>query len=440
MVLDEIRKGISQGYKVRVQWLAKRLASLLLVFILLQSSVVKSSMEPIDLTERVRSFTRTIEFDYASWTIDALWIKNTQATLSIPQYLDESRQRQLVEQYLDLVNQTDQIESEIERIYSDPRIANPASKSAPLRQKAQKIKDLLSNLGPLAESILQQQVSVILAEQGLTLGGQPIPPVLYHVTPLPLALIISPRNIIREDMEISLLPNLPLEQIIELEKQIEKANNVSALVVPVGGIGLYPTMVMSTADLPWLSEVIAHEWTHNFLTLRPLGVNYFNTPEMRTINETTASIVGKEIGRLVLERYYPDRVLPAEVETEGKPQSSQKNEDNTPPPFNYRAEMHETRVNVDRLLAEGKIQEAEDYMEMRRSFLWDHGYQIRRLNQAYFAFYGAYADTPGGAAGNDPVGPAVRALRAQSRTLSEFLNRISWVTSFDQLKQMVNNP
>jgi len=440
VVLDEIRKGISQGYKVRVQWLAKRLASLLLVFILLQSSVVKSSMEPIDLTERVRSFTRTIEFDYASWTIDALWIKNTQATLSIPQYLDESRQRQLVEQYLDLVNQTDQIESEIERIYSDPRIANPASKSAPLRQKAQKIKDLLSNLGPLAESILQQQVSVILAEQGLTLGGQPIPPVLYHVTPLPLALIISPRNIIREDMEISLLPNLPLEQIIELEKQIEKANNVSALVVPVGGIGLYPTMVMSTADLPWLSEVIAHEWTHNFLTLRPLGVNYFNTPEMRTINETTASIVGKEIGRLVLERYYPDRVLPAEVETEGKPQSSQKNEDNTPPPFNYRAEMHETRVNVDRLLAEGKIQEAEDYMEMRRSFLWDHGYQIRRLNQAYFAFYGAYADTPGGAAGNDPVGPAVRALRAQSRTLSEFLNRISWVTSFDQLKQMVNNP
>jgi hypothetical protein len=66
-----------------------------------------------------------------------------------------------------------------------------------------------------------------------------------------------------------------------------------------------------------------------------------------------------------------------------------------------------------------------------------HGYLIRKLNQAYFAFYGAYADTPGGAAGEDPVGPAVRALRQQSASLADFLNRISWMTSFDQLQAAV---
>ena len=86
--------------------------------------------------------------------------------------------------------------------------------------------------------------------------------------------------------------------------------------------------------------------------------------------------------------------------------------DQPPPPvFDFRAEMHQTRVTADRLLAEGKIDQAETYMELRRRFLWDNGYHIRKLNQAYFAFYGAYADQPGGAAGEDPVGAAVRLLR-----------------------------
>jgi len=100
--------------------------------------------------------------------------------------------------------------------------------------------------------------------------------------------------------------------------------------------------------------------------------------------------------------------------------------------------MHTTRVTVDALLADGKVDEAEAYMETRRRLFWNNGYLIRRLNQAYFAFHGAYADSPGGAAGEDPVGPAVRALRANSPNLAAFVNRISWMTSFDQLTEAVN--
>jgi hypothetical protein len=73
-------------------------------------------------------------------------------------------------------------------------------------------------------------------------------------------------------------------------------------------------------------------------------------------------------------------------------------------------------------------------MEQRRLFFWENGYAIRKLNQAYFAFYGAYADVPGGAAGEDPVGPAVRALRAQSVSLTEFLTTIARMNSFQQLQ------
>ncbi len=99
--------------------------------------------------------------------------------------------------------------------------------------------------------------------------------------------------------------------------------------------------------------------------------------------------------------------------------------------------MHTTRVTADAMLAEGKIEEAEAYMEARREIFWQNGYAIRKLNQAYFAFYGAYADVPGGAAGEDPVGPAVRELRAQSASLSDFVNRIAGMTSFEELQAAI---
>jgi hypothetical protein len=97
--------------------------------------------------------------------------------------------------------------------------------------------------------------------------------------------------------------------------------------------------------------------------------------------------------------------------------------------------MHETRLRADKLLAEGKLKKLRAYMEARRRIFWDHGYHhLRKLNQAYFAFYGAYADQPGEPAGEDPVGEAVRQLRASSPDLASFLYRISWMSSFEQLQ------
>ena len=78
-------------------------------------------------------------------------------------------------------------------------------------------------------------------------------------------------------------------------------------------------------------------------------------------------------------------------------------------------------------------------MEQRRIMFVENGYMIRKLNQAYFAFHGAYADMPGGAAGEDPVGPAVRLLRAEAGSLSDFLKRIAWMNSFEDLQKSVNS-
>lgn len=388
---------------------------------------------------RIRAFTRMKEFDYIQWTMDAWVQKNTQTALSAPRYLSVDEQRQVVLQYLDLVSKMDNILNQVYKIYTDPQEKNPAETARDLIRQYREYQRLEKRLGPMAEAVFQDQISYILNDAGLTVGGQPLPPVLYHVTPLPDALIISPRSVIRQDANISLSPGLTLPEKNELEEKVSKSQDVSALVVDIGGVGVYPTMVMSTTDINWLAEVVSHEWTHNYLTLRPLGLNYSTTPELRTINETTANLVGNEIGKAMIARYYPEFVPPPPPET--KPNDNQPSQPASPPKFDYNKEMHITRVAADELLKEGKVDEAERYMEQRRQVFWDNGYQIRKLNQAYFAFYGAYNDQPGGgASGQDPVGPAVQALRAKSASLRDFLNQISWVTSFQQLQKMIDEP
>jgi hypothetical protein len=388
-----------------------------------------------DPQERVRAFTRPMEFDYVSWTFEALGVKLGQFALGITKRFPVETQRQVVFDYLLLVENIQRLEGELYRIYSDPNVRDPETASRSVREQLAGLQSQRARLGPLAESVLQSQIAHVVADLDLGLGGEALPPVLFHTTPLPTALIVSPRNIIRQEYNISLVPDLPVDQRETLEASVDQAVNMSSLVVDIGGIGVYPTMVIETTDLNYLTVVAAHEWIHNYFTLRPLGWNYFASPELRTMNETAATIAGNEIGRAVMERYYPDLLPPAPVPSE------RDNEDLQPPEptFDFRAEMRETRVRVDQLLADGQIEEAEAYMESRRQVFWEHGYAIRKLNQAYFAFHGAYADQPGGAAGEDPVGAAVRALRARSGSLAAFLKTIAWMTSFEQLWEVVDD-
>jgi len=388
--------------------------------------------------ERARAYTRPLEFDYTGWSLNALLIKLGTGMTGLPHYLDRPARKQIVMDYLFVTERLIRAEGQLDQIYADPTIADKETYSAHLRTEIEGLRAHQAELAPLAESVFQAQISALLDEQKLTAGGQPIPPVLYHTSPVPMGLIISPRDHIEQLSNISLRPDLPVDQRASLEEQVDKNLDVSSLVVPIGGVGVYPTMVMRTTDVSWLLNVIAHEWTHNFLSLRPLGFLYGTDNQIRTMNETAASIVGNEISDLAIKRYYPELAqgsLPDYQPVSVKPVDNNPEED---PPFDFRAEMHATRVRADELLAEGKIEEAEAYMEARRQVFWDNGYTIRKLNQAYFAFYGAYADEPGGAAGEDPVGPAVRALREQSDSLAAFLNTISWMTSFKELQDVVN--
>ena len=420
-----------------------------IIFTLICSFLLASASPlPGNTVDRARAFTRSVEFNYEAWTFDAAWLKLQQSALGMPDYVNRSNRTHAVMESLRLTGTILRAESQLNQIFADPNVKDKNAATAQIRAQLDEMNAHQKQISPLAESVLQAQVTEMLSELGLTTGGQPIPPVLYHVSPLPMNLVISPRDRIEQTAAISLQPDVPLEEQIKIEDGVAKKLDVSTLIVPVGGIGTYPTMVMQTDYFTWQVGTVIHEWTHNFLTLRPLGFNYGKTPELRTMNETTASIVENEIAPLLLARFYPTlsassadpSTLPSVAGRSlqmvaWNPIKNHPLAD--PPPFDFRAEMHTTRVHADELLAAGKIEEAEAYMEQRRQFFWDNGYAIRKLNQAYFAFYGAYADVPGGAAGEDPVGPAVRALRAQSASLADFLNRISWMSSFDDLLRAI---
>ena len=182
--------------------------------ILLASSTLLYSTAPGDA---VRRYTRPVEFDFVNWTLDALGVKLGQSAISAPFYFDGPARHQLVLDYFHLMDTILQDEDKLNLIYSDPSVKDPGTASASLRAVLAGLYTRQSQLDPLAESILQEQVSATLAVEGLTTGGQPIPPVLFHLTPLPYNLIISPRNKIQEDAAISLVPDLTVDQQAALE-------------------------------------------------------------------------------------------------------------------------------------------------------------------------------------------------------------------------------
>jgi hypothetical protein len=93
--------------------------------------------------------------------------------------------------------------------------------------------------------------------------------------------------------------------------------------------------------------------------------------------------------------------------------------------------MRKTRLRVDELLGDGKVEEAEAYMEDRRRLFVDNGIYIRKLNQAYFAFHGSYATSP---ASVSPVHGQLQELRRRSGSLSEFLHTVAQFNSYEEFR------
>jgi hypothetical protein len=414
----------NMGFRIR------KLGLIALLLVMLTCLFTVSSVEKTNTNLMVRKLTRNYEFNFFNWTLDAFAKKTIMASLNLPDYLSTNYKESVINDYINNRNRINELKYNIQQIYSNPEITNAETLIASYKSQLVDDENIESSISPLAEHIFSQQIQKVFNDVGFTILGQVFPPLLFEISELPENLIISPKDKIELIYSISLVPKLAIKTIDDLETTIDSDLNLSSLVVPIGGLGSYPTMIESSSSLPWIINTIAHEWTHNWLLFHPLGMNYGKSNELRTMNETTASIIGNEIEVMVLKEYF-QKTYSALNDIPAKTSDNLVTEDKDI--FNFNDEMRITRVEVESLLNAGQIDDAEAYMESRRKIFWENGYQIRKINQAYFAFYGAYADVPGGAAGNDPVGPAVRKLREQSNSLSEFLLRISKMSNYSDL-------
>lgn len=399
----------------------QRLARLALLLFLLFSLRAAAAPSASDLNARLETLAQADQFDLVAWISQALADEAGRrlAPPNLPATVEG--QRALVDTYLAREAQIHRHEQLLAELYA---ALEPSPQAIARQEQALSyLRRSQAELIPPIEYLLARQVESVLLDEGFGWRGQLIPPVAFRLIDPPTSLILSPRVRIEKRESWTLRPSLDHDRRTELEDTLHRRGDVSAYVTDIGGLGSYPTMVIHSSDLPVLLEIIAHEWTHNYLYTFPthMAWSYQVYPHLTTINETTASLVGEEISRKVIARFYPE-TLAALPPTDASGQPLQ------PEPSEFELSLQYIRRRVDQLLAAGHVDEAEAYMESERTQLVEQGYNLRRLNQAYFAFHGVYALSPSAV---DPVGPQIRQLRVQSGSLKAFLDQVGWLNSFD---------
>ena len=274
------------------------------------------------------------------------------------------------------------------------------------------------------EETMESEISSILTQEGFASRiGVIFPPVDVVYADSPTALIISPRNNISQLESTLLKPGLSNTVRDDLEEMIFREDDVSALVVNTGGVATYPSVVSDSMSLHDALIITAHEWLHHWFFFQPLGQHFWDNGDMVTLNETAATIGGQLIGDRAFTAMTGEEVI-------RKARASVGGVD--PDSFDFNAEMRETRLNTEEMLSNGHIVEAETYMEGRRQFMEDNGHFIRKLNQAFFAFYGSYATGVGSVS---PIGDQLERLRLESDSIEEFVKTVGGFKRVSDLEE-----
>lgn len=385
--------------------------------------VVGCSSSAASFDSRLGSIVKPYRFSIAGWELKAI-------PAEIQQWLFGKHEQpaddvRTVLNYFAHVEYSRALRSEIEGAGVNGRSVDYAAIEAEMAG----INSQEEAMSDAVKKIISRQIKDTLAEQGIfnpadSLGLRfSFPPVNFKLGKPPNVLIVSHRDRIENIKEITLNQELSPIQVEDIESRVD-ALGVSSLVVEPGGFGgTYPTFVINSAGLRFTIDAATEEWLHQYLAFKPLGFRYVlhltsisRDYEIVTINETVASMVSKEIGAMVYDRYYASQASGKEV----KP----------PRRFDFNREMREIRREVDRLLAQGQVEQAEKFMEGKREYLAQNGYHIRKLNQAYFAFNGSYADSP---TSISPIGAELRSLRSRSVSLRDFLDRAAGMTNRQDL-------
>ncbi|MDP2728089.1 MAG: hypothetical protein Q8P59_11170, partial [Dehalococcoidia bacterium] len=261
--------------------------------------------------------------------------------------LPADEQVALVEEYFTLTGQIQRHSREV----GDVRAQSNVTLAALTGQLdwARQRRDLVK---PQVETIVSHQVGDALRQAGLAVALGPkgpdwfFPPSQFFLLQPPFVLVTSPRDRIEINGSYLLAPQLSTATIENIEGRAE-AEGVSALVERTGGFSLYPAWVSEDDSLRDTLDTVAHEWSHAYLFLfSPLGRGYFRDYQMRTINETVADMIGKEVGEAVYQRYYAPQELPISPTASSAARTRGAE---------FAVQMRQIRAAVDGMLTQGRV-------------------------------------------------------------------------------------
>ncbi len=293
-----------------------------------------------------------------------------------------------------------------------------------------------ARLESAVEAAIEGRIDAVLTELRvdgrIPLPGSVFPPVDVELALPPRVLVTSPRDRIERVGDELLRPGMTLDQATALERAVEERDaGLSALALRTGGVALYPAVVSASRSYAGTVGTAAHEWTHHYLAFYPLGASYFRSQELRTLNETVADVVGDEVAARVIARFGDPTGAGASATAD---EAASPGGDAPDPRDEVAARaLRALRLEVDELLAAGRLAEAERRMEQVRAELAEEGIRIRRINQAYFAWFGSYAAR---ADSVDPLGDELRELRRRLGSLDAFLDELRGVTSRAQVREL----
>ncbi|MBI4304672.1 MAG: hypothetical protein HY665_10110 [Chloroflexi bacterium] len=371
---------------------------------------------------KLRSIVRPQLFSIVGWEAREMAREFQRLVAGRPKADNETRR---VIEHFSASKKVRELKSEVEAAIATNRGAEAASLEAELG----KLEKQRAASAEVVERIIEKQIRETLAEQGiynplvnLRFG---FPPVNFKLQEPPYLLVVSPRDRIESIRTLTLKSGMAVSKMEAIEGEVDKLN-VSSLVVGLSGLGAtYPTIVTDEYSLRNTLDAASEEWVHQYLTFKPLGFRYVlsltgisRNYEIGRMNETVAGMVAKEIASMVYQKYYA-----ASEEVAGPKETGE-------PKFDFNREMRDIRKAVDLYLSRGEVEKAEQFMKDKQQYLALQGYHIRKLNQAYFAFHGAYGDSP---TSIDPIGVEMKELRRQSASLKDFLNTAAGMTSRQDL-------
>ena len=418
------RYGLIRRVRRVLRWVLFFLLPMVLVFGVARDTLNLNPVQRVALPYRYSISEWEVRNFPDKW-VHLLWTRLFGREKSEAERLDE------LERYFDLGRDLLGANYALDRAMSGPS----GEEVAALQVEVERLAGERAALRDGVEETIESALSTAIREAGLS-GWESFvfPPVDIRLAGPPIILLTSPRDRIERQHEVLMDPDVGLVIRERLEDRLMEEEDVAAISFQVGGLAAYPASVLDTIPLEDTFRAGAHEWMHHYMAFRPLGQKMFTSSEMVTLNETLADIVGREIGDAARELLSaPSQILsPGGGETEG---------DAAPPPapesglhgrdehFGYREEMRETRLRVDELLAEGKVEEAEAYMEERRLEFMENGFPIRRLNQAYFAFHGTYAEN---AASSSPIAGQLHRFRELTPDLRTFVGEMGRISSYEK--------